>query len=85
MTIGLFDAEPEKVRPSFTLLRQLRESVLYNKLISAGTFSYLSMGMSADLETAIEEGATIVRVGMAIFGQRVCPDSYCWKEKENNS
>jgi pyridoxal phosphate enzyme, yggS family len=41
----------------------------------------LSMGMSGDLETAIEEGATIVRVGTAIFGQRIYPDSYYWNEK----
>ena len=40
----------------------------------------LSMGMSGDLEVAIEEGATIVRVGTAIFGQRIYPDSYYWDE-----
>ena len=39
------------------------------------------MGMSGDLETAIEEGATIVRVGTAIFGERIYPDSYYWNEK----
>ena len=40
----------------------------------------LSMGMSGDLEIAIEEGATIVRVGTAIFGERIYPDSYYWDE-----
>jgi len=40
----------------------------------------LSMGMSGDLEIAIEEGATIVRVGTAVFGARVTPDSYYWDE-----
>jgi len=41
----------------------------------------LSMGMSGDLETAIEEGATIIRVGTAIFGARPYPDSYYWNER----
>jgi len=43
----------------------------------------LSMGMSGDLETAIEEGSTIIRVGTAIFGKREYPDSHYWPE--NNS
>ena len=38
----------------------------------------LSMGMSNDLETAIEEGSTIIRVGTAIFGKRPYPDSFYW-------
>jgi len=38
------------------------------------------MGMSGDLEIAIAEGATIVRVGTAIFGQRTTPDNYYWNE-----
>ncbi len=42
----------------------------------------LSMGMSSDLEIAIEEGATIIRVGTAIFGDRTYPDSYYWNENE---
>lgn len=42
----------------------------------------LSMGMSGDLEVAIEEGATIVRVGTAIFGERIYPDSYYWNEEK---
>ena len=40
------------------------------------------MGMSGDLEIAIEEGATIVRVGTAIFGKRIYPDSYYWNENK---
>lgn len=40
----------------------------------------LSMGMSGDLETAIEEGATILRIGTAIFGLRPTPDRYYWNE-----
>ncbi|HNP18842.1 MAG TPA: hypothetical protein PKL31_10440 [Fulvivirga sp.] len=42
----------------------------------------LSMGMSNDLEIAIEEGATIIRVGTAIFGERMYPDSYYWNENK---
>ena len=38
------------------------------------------MGMSGDLEIAIQEGTTIVRVGTAIFGERIYPDSYYWNE-----
>ena len=42
----------------------------------------LSMGMSGDLEIAIEEGATIVRVGTDIFGKRIYSDSYYWNENQ---
>ena len=45
----------------------------------------LSMGMSGDLEIAIKEGATIIRVGTAIFGKRVYPDSYYWNENSDTS
>ena len=44
----------------------------------------LSMGMSGDLEIVIEEGATIVRVGTAVFGERVYPDSYYWNEEKSD-
>ncbi len=40
----------------------------------------LSMGMSGDFEVAIEEGATIIRVGTSVFGQRYLPDEYYWNE-----
>jgi uncharacterized pyridoxal phosphate-containing UPF0001 family protein len=43
----------------------------------------LSMGMSSDYRIAIEEGATIVRVGTAIFGKRDTPDSYYWPEDKS--
>ncbi|MCK7556284.1 YggS family pyridoxal phosphate-dependent enzyme [Chitinophaga sedimenti] len=80
MTIGLFSAEQEKVRRCFRLLKttagQLQQLGLPN-----ADFGELSMGMSGDLETAIEEGATMVRVGTAIFGQRQYADSYYWNEK----
>jgi pyridoxal phosphate enzyme (YggS family) len=81
MTIGLFDADPEKVRPSFRLLKQLSADAADLGLLPAN--AALSMGMSGDLETAIEEGATIVRVGTAIFGKRIHPDSYYWNEQQS--
>jgi len=60
---------PEQARPYFRRLRELRD-----ELVARGTapalLSELSMGMSADFEVAIEEGATLVRVGSAIFGER---------------
>lgn len=80
MTIGLFSAETEKVRPCFRLLKQIQEEAIALELPDV-EMKELSMGMSGDLETAIEEGATIVRVGTAIFGQRIYPDSYYWNER----
>lgn len=79
MTIGLFSAEPEKVRKCFQLLKKIQQEA--NALQIPGVaLNELSMGMSGDLEIAIEEGATIVRVGTAIFGKRRYPDSYYWNE-----
>lgn len=79
MTIGLFSAAPEQARASFRLLKQIQqEAVTLN--IPGIEVSELSMGMSNDLEVAIQEGATIVRVGTASFGQRQYPDSYYWDE-----
>lgn len=76
MTIGLFSAEDEKVRRCFRLLRDIQ-----HQMLDAGFATHeLSMGMSGDLEIAIEEGATIIRVGTAIFGKRQYPDSYYWNE-----
>jgi PLP dependent protein len=59
--------EPEGARPYFRALRALRDDALERGLLRG---SHLSMGMSHDLEPAVEEGATMVRVGSAIFGQR---------------
>lgn len=66
MAIPPFFDDPYNSRPYFIKLRDLRDklSISYNSLIE------LSMGMSADYEVAIEEGATIVRIGTAIFGER---------------
>lgn len=77
MTIGLFSAEKEKVRKCFQLLKRIQTELLEQSV----PVHELSMGMSGDLETAIEEGSTIVRVGTAIFGKRIHPDSYYWNEQ----
>ena len=82
MTIGLFSAETEKVRKCFQLLKSIQEKTIALHIPNVET-QELSMGMSGDLETAIEEGATMVRVGTAIFGQRIHPDSYYWNENKN--
>lgn len=79
MTIGLFSAEPEKVRQCFKILKNLQQEIIRQNIPNV-EMKELSMGMSGDLETAIEEGATIVRVGTAVFGARVYPDSYYWNE-----
>lgn len=75
MTLALFSADAEKVRPCFALLRELRDRMREEQLIGPGE---LSMGMSGDFELAIEEGATCVRVGQAIFGSRSTPNSAYW-------
>jgi len=67
MCIPPFLEDPEKVRPYFLRLRELRD-VLQSRLGRA--FPVLSMGMSHDFEVAIEEGATEVRLGTALFGTR---------------
>ncbi|MEZ5035935.1 MAG: YggS family pyridoxal phosphate-dependent enzyme [Chitinophagales bacterium] len=80
MTIGLFSAEKEKVRLCFKLLKNLKQEIIAQNIPNID-IQELSMGMSGDLEIAIEEGATIVRVGTAIFGSRIYPDSYYWNEQ----
>lgn len=79
MTIALFSAVAEQVRPCFKLLKTLSEQIKRENIPNV-VMQDLSMGMSGDLETAIEEGATIIRVGTAIFGKRIYPDSYYWNE-----
>jgi len=78
MTIGLFSAETAKVRRCFQLLKNIKMQMLDKGI----PIHELSMGMSGDLETAIAEGATIIRVGTAIFGKRPYPDSYYWNENK---
>jgi len=67
MTIGPFLPDPEQSRPSFRTLRLLRDSLR----TAPSELPVLSMGMSGDFEIAIEEGATLVRIGTALFGKRV--------------
>jgi pyridoxal phosphate enzyme (YggS family) len=69
MTIPPPDPDPEASRPWFRRLRELRDSARSWGLPGMG-LEHLSMGMSHDFEVAIEEGATMVRVGTAIFGPR---------------
>ena len=69
MTMPPFFNEPEKVRPFFKDLRNLRDTIKREK-IDHVDMEELSMGMTGDFETAIEEGATLVRIGTAIFGER---------------
>ncbi len=68
MTMPPFFDQPEKARPFFRRLRELAESL--RGKIQGVSLDELSMGMSGDFETAIEEGATMVRVGTSIFGAR---------------
>lgn len=77
MTIGLFTDNQEKARPSLRLLRELRDQIRELNLEGV-EMDELSMGMSGDLDVAIEEGSTIVRVGTAIFGSRSTSDSDYW-------
>ena len=72
MIIPPFDESVERVRPYFRRLREIRDA-LGEKGAFGDSTGELSMGMSGDFETAIEEGATLVRVGTAIFGQRSYP------------
>jgi PLP dependent protein len=67
MTVPPWSPEPEKVRPHF---RQLRELKMRCEQVVGAPLPHLSMGMSGDFEVAIEEGATIVRIGTALFGPR---------------
>ncbi|MBI5639441.1 MAG: YggS family pyridoxal phosphate-dependent enzyme [Nitrospirae bacterium] len=66
MTIPPFFEDPERARPYFRHLREIRDN--YNK--TGFKWKELSMGMSNDFEVAVEEGSTMVRVGTAIFGER---------------
>ncbi|MDN5765881.1 MAG: YggS family pyridoxal phosphate-dependent enzyme [Humibacillus sp.] len=77
MTLAVFTDDTDRVRDCFTKLRELRDRAREHDpdLIGAGG---LSMGMSGDYETAVEQGSTVVRVGQAIFGARALPDSYYW-------
>ncbi|WP_457755905.1 YggS family pyridoxal phosphate-dependent enzyme [Thermodesulfatator indicus] len=68
MTIPPYREDPEEVRPFFVRLRELKEDL--ERRFPEAKFRELSMGMSHDFHVAVEEGATIVRVGTALFGPR---------------
>ncbi|MEG3001867.1 MAG: YggS family pyridoxal phosphate-dependent enzyme [Comamonas sp.] len=77
MTLAVFSHDSARVRQCFVCLRRLRDQLRHSA--PAGMhLEELSMGMSGDFEIAIEEGATVVRVGQAIFGARAVPDQHYW-------
>ncbi len=69
MTVAAYLPNPENVRPMFRTLRELRDEISKFNFRNV-EMRHLSMGMSNDYEVAVEEGATIVRIGTAIFGPR---------------
>jgi pyridoxal phosphate enzyme (YggS family) len=84
MTLAVFSSETELVRSCFRRLRDL-QGQLRETTPDGFSFDELSMGMSGDFELAIEEGATVVRIGQAIFGARVQPDSYYWPDSSTST
>src|SRR3990172_2587412 len=69
MTVPPYSDDPEDARPYFRMLREIRDNAMHTG-ICTDDCRELSMGMSGDFEVAIEEGATMVRIGTAIFGVR---------------
>jgi pyridoxal phosphate enzyme (YggS family) len=67
MCMAPFSENPEAARPTFVRLRELFDEIKFRK-IGGDRFRHLSMGMSGDYTVAVEEGATLVRVGTALFG-----------------
>lgn len=80
MTLAIHSQDLVEVRRCFRTLRLLRDEI--NKIYPE--IQRLSMGMSSDFEVAIEEGATDIRIGQAIFGQRALPDDHYWAESGNS-
>jgi len=68
MTVGPLTTDPGAIRAAFSMLREVFEEC--RRRLGLAGFDTLSMGMSGDYEIAIEEGATLVRLGTALFGQR---------------
>lgn len=79
MTIGKLNATNDETRHCFKLLKSIQTQIKEKKLPRV-EIDILSMGMSADFKVAIEEGATIIRVGTSIFGPRYTPDEFYWNE-----
>ncbi|MFD0712553.1 YggS family pyridoxal phosphate-dependent enzyme [Paenibacillus sp. GCM10027626] len=79
MTIGKLNATNEETRHCFRLLKSIQAQI-QERSFPRVEMDVLSMGMSGDFKVAIEEGATIIRVGTKVFGERYLPDSYYWNE-----
>lgn len=75
MTLAVFSDDREQVAACFSRMQRLQTSLLADDR-ARGSYHELSMGMSGDFELAIEHGATVVRVGQAIFGARLNPLDY---------
>jgi pyridoxal phosphate enzyme (YggS family) len=73
MTVAPIAARAEDVRPVFRRLRELLRALREDVPLAQGGWEQLSMGMTDDYEVAIEEGATLVRIGRALFGERPLP------------
>lgn len=69
MAVPPYFEDPEKVRPHFARLRELRDEI-QRQAVANMPVGHLSMGMSHDYEVAVEEGATLLRIGTALFGRR---------------
>ena len=67
MGMAAYSYDPEQARPAFAELRQLRDRLREKWAEGGNQLTHLSMGMSGDFEVAIEEGATLVRVGTTLF------------------
>jgi len=80
MTLAVLSRSTPLVRRCFQELKALAERI-QNEAIMDVDMSELSMGMTSDFEVAVQEGATIVRIGQGIFGPRGLPDSHYWKEE----
>jgi PLP dependent protein len=75
MTLAVLSDDQREIRACFERMRDLQRRLRASEAV-AGTYDELSMGMSGDLELAIEYGATTVRIGQAIFGPRPSADTY---------
>lgn len=75
MTLAVFSSDPAEVEPCFVRMADLQRRLRDNDR-AVGSYDELSMGMSGDFELAIAHGATCVRVGQAIFGDRLDPNAY---------
>ncbi len=71
MTIGPLTSDKKRIRDAFNNLRKLHNSLKSQLTDNVAKFTELSMGMSSDFEIAVEEGATMVRLGTVLFGQRI--------------